>query len=196
MSEEIFQKKKTLRKEMTLKRANLDKSERQKISHEIVQKLLNYSVYKNSKTVMAYASMPEEIQLNELFEDAFNSEKKLAIPFIVGRGTIRPVLLPSLDALEVGDFGILTVRQDLRKFVDTKEIDCVIVPGAAFDAKGNRLGLGGGYYDRFLKLAVNAKKIALAFDFQVVEDLPVAPNDSPIDIIITQSRIIECQMQK
>ena len=191
VDEKIFERKKILRKEMTSKRAELEKSERDKLSHEIVQKILSHTIYKNSKTVMAYASMPEEIQLNELFENAFAAEKKLAIPFIVGRGNMRPVLLPSSDVLEVGDFGILTVRQENRKFVDVKEIDCVIVPGAAFDIHGNRLGLGGGYYDRFLKLVPNAKKIAPAFDFQIVKDLPVTPNDCGVDLIITPSKIID-----
>lgn len=194
MSEEnIFMKKKSLRKKMTSQRAALNADEREKISHEIVQKLLAHPVYKNSSTVMAYASMPEEIQLHELLDDAHASGKKMAIPFIVGRGTMRPVLLPDPDALEVGDFGILTVRHDLRKFVDVQEIECLIVPGAAFDVHGQRLGLGGGYYDRFLKTAVNAKKIALAFDFQIVDDLPVTPQDSPVDLVITQSRIIEAK---
>lgn len=193
MSEEIFQRKKTLRKEMTSARSAMTPEEREKLSHEVVQKILSHPVYRNAKTVMAYASMPEEIQLHELFDDAFAKEKILAIPFIAGRGTIRPVLLPNKDALEVGDFGILTVKQSLRTFVDTKELDCVIVPGAAFDVHGHRLGLGGGYYDRFLKLAPHAKTIAPAFDFQLVEDLPVTPNDSDVDIIITPTKIIEVE---
>ena len=187
---EVKEQKKILRKEMAIKREELDKVEREKLSHEVVQKLLQNPFYTEAKTVMAYVSMPEEIQLQELFDDAFMKAKKLAIPFIVGRGTMRPVLLPSKDALEVGDFGILTVRQDLRKFVDIKEIDCVIIPGAAFDIHCNRLGKGGSYYDKFLKLAVNAKKIALAFDFQIVEDLPVEAHDSPVDLIITPTKII------
>ena len=191
VDEKIFEQKKILRKLMTSKRSELEKNERDKLSREIVEKLLSHEVYKNSKTVMAYASMPEEIQLQELFENALSSKKILAIPFIVGRGNMRAVLLPSLDVLEKGDFGILTVRQENRKFVDAKEIDCVIVPGAAFDIRGNRLGLGGGYYDRFLKLAVNAKKIALAFDFQIVKDLPVSPSDCGVDLIITPSKIID-----
>lgn len=193
--QEILEQKKILRKEMALKRENLDRQERDKLSHEIVQKLLQNPFYVGAKSVMAYASMPEEIQLQELFDDAFAQEKKLSIPFIVGRGTMRPVLLPNKDALEVGDFGILTVRRDLRKFVDIKEIDCVIVPGAAFDFKCNRLGKGGGYYDKFLKLAVNAKKIAPAFDFQLVEDLPVAAHDTPVDLIITPTKIISAGEQ-
>ena len=191
IDKEILEQKKVLRKEINLKRSEMPKDERDKLSHEIVQKILSHPVYQNSKTVMAYASMPEEIQLNELFDDAFAAKKTLAIPFIVGRGTMRPVLLPNRDVLEVGDFGILTVRQENRKFVDAKEIDCVIVPGIAFDIHGNRLGLGGGYYDRFLKLTPHAKKIAPAFDFQIVKDLPTTPTDCGVDLIVTPSKIID-----
>ena len=187
---EIREQKKILRKEIALKREAMDKQEREQLSHEVVQKLLENPFYRNAKTIMAYASMPEEIQLQELFDDAFASGKKLSIPFIVGRGTMRPVLLPNKDALEVGDFGILTVRQDLRKFVDIKELDCVIVPGAAFDVNCNRLGKGGSFYDKFLKLAVNAKKIALAYDFQIVDDLPTEAHDTPVDLVITPTRLI------
>ena len=191
VDKDIFEQKKILRKEMAAKHSEISKEERDKLSHEVVQKILAHPVYKNSKTVMAYASMPEEIQLGELFDDAFDTGKTLSIPFIVGRGNMRPVLLPSRDVLEVGDFGILTVRKENRKFVDVKEIDCVIIPGAAFDFHGNRLGKGGGYYDRFLKLAVNAKKIATAFDFQVVENIPITPSDCGVDVIITPSKIID-----
>ena len=191
VDKEIFEQKKILRKEIAAKRSEMSKADCDKFSHEVVQKILAHPVYKNSKSVMAYASMPEEIQLNELFDDAFNTGKKLSIPFIVGRGNMRPVLLPSRDVLEVGDFGILTVRQENRKFVDVKEIDCIIIPGAAFDIKGNRLGKGGGYYDRFLKLAVNAKKIASAFDFQIIESVPMTPADCGVDVIITPSKVID-----
>ena len=180
-----------MRKEMTTRRASMPPQERKKISHDLVEKLLANPAYQNAKSVMAYASMPEEIQLDELFKDALASGKQLSIPFIVGRGNMRPVLLPSLDVLEVGDFGIQTVRQENRKFIDAKEIDLVIVPGAAFDVNCNRLGLGGGYYDRFLKLAINAKKIALAFDFQIVENLPVMPQDETVDLIITPEKLFE-----
>lgn len=187
---DVREQKKILRKEIATKREELSKAERDKLSHEVVQKFLQTSFYANAKSIMAYASMPEEIQLNELFDDAFAKEKKMSIPFIVGRGTMRPVWLPSKEVLEVGDFGILTVRKDLRKFTDIKELDCVIVPGAAFDLKGNRLGKGGSYYDKFLKLAVNAKKVALAFDFQIMDEVPIEPHDTPVDLIITPTKII------
>ena len=186
----IIDQKKSLRKEMRSRREAMTAAEREQASSVIVSKLIDNPIYKNAVTVMAYASMPEEIQLNELFKNAFDNKKILAIPLIVGRGTMRPVFLPSMDHLVVGDFGILTVRQDSRVFVDFEDIDCIIVPGTAFDRSGNRLGLGGGYYDRFLKHAPKAKRIALAFDFQILDEVPVEQHDTKMDLIITETEVL------
>mgnify|MGYP002624333579 FL=1 len=172
-------------------RKSLTEIERENFSNAIVKKFLAQDAYKNSQVIMAYVSMAEEVQLQKIFVDAFNSKKILAIPFIVGKGEMLAVEVPNFDALEVGDFGILTVRKDLRKFIDAEKINCVIVPGAAFDLNFNRLGLGGGYYDKFLPRAVNAKKIALAYDFQIVDAVPTEPHDFKVDMIITEKRIIK-----
>lgn len=166
-------------------------AQRETLSAEIVRKFLSLEIYRAASTLMAYVSTPEEIQLRGIFSDAFARGKTLAVPLIVGAGEMLPVAVPSFDALEVGAFGIATVKENLREFVSAEKIDCVVVPGAAFDVHGNRLGLGGGYYDKFLPRAVNAKKIALAYDFQLVEEIPVEPHDSPVDIVLTEKRIIE-----
>lgn len=182
--------KKSLRKEMRARRKSLTEIERTNLSNAVVEKFLAQDVYKNSAVVMAYVSMAEEIQLQKIFVDAFNSKKILAIPLIVGKGEMSAVEVPNFDALEIGEFGILTVREDSRKFIDAEKINCVIVPGAAFDIHKNRLGLGGGFYDKFLSRAVNAKKIALACDFQILENVPTEPHDFKVDMIITEKRII------
>lgn len=190
MESTLSEQKKALRKEMRSKRASMSKEDRDIASHNIISNLLNNPIYKSAATIMAYASMPEEIQLNELFDNAFANDKTLAIPLIIGRGTMRPVFLPTVEDLVVGDFGIMTVRQDKRKFVEFDDIDCVIVPGAAFDSKGNRLGLGGGYYDRFLQRVPNAKRVALSFGYQLLETVPAEPHDAKMDIIITENETL------
>ena len=177
MENTISEQKKTLRKIMRSKRASTSKEERDISSHKIITNLIDNPVYKAANTIMAYASMPEEIQLKELFDN-------------VGKGSMRPVFLPTVEDLEVGDFGIMTVRQDKRQFVEFEDIDCIIVPGAAFDRQGNRLGLGGGYYDRFLKRAPNPTRIALAFDYQLIESVPNEEHDSKMDIIITETETL------
>ena len=186
----LIEQKKSLRKEMRAKRSSMSKEERDMASHNIVSRLIESSIYQESNTIMAYASMPEEIQLNELFDHAFKHDKILAIPLIIGRGTMRPVFLPTMEDLEVGDFGIMTVRQDKRQFVEFSDIDCIIVPGAAFDRSSNRLGLGGGYYDRFLKNVPSAKRVALAFDYQLLDAVPAEPHDAKVDVIITESETL------
>ena len=176
---------------MRARRKSLPEMEREMLSEIITEKFLAQEIYQRAEIVMAYVSMPEEVQLKRIFVDAFNRGKTLAIPLITGKGEMQAVIVPDFNALEVGDFGIYTVREDLRNFIDAEKINCVIVPGAAFDVNKNRLGLGGGFYDKFLPRAVHAKKIALAYDFQIIGNLPVEPHDSPIDIIITENRILK-----
>lgn len=180
-----------LRKEMRARRKSLTEIERANFSNEIVKKFLVQEVYQNSKIIMAYVSMAEEVQLQKIFIDAFARKKILAVPLIIGKGEMQAVEVPNFDALEIGEFGILTVRKDLRKFIDAEKLNCIIVPGAAFDLKFNRLGLGGGFYDKFLTRAVNAKKIALAYDFQIVEKVPTEPHDFKVDMIISEKRILK-----
>ena len=183
--------KKTLRKKIQARRKSLTEFERQNLSNAIVEKFLAQEIYKTSKIIMAYVSMAEEVQLQKIFINAFESKKILAVPLIIGKGEMCAVQVPNFDALEIGEFGILTVKKDLQKIIDAEKINCVIVPGAAFDFNFNRLGLGGGYYDKFLPRAVNAKKIALAYDFQIVDAVPTEPHDFKVDMIITEKRIIK-----
>ena len=182
--------KKFLRREFLAKRAAVPFDERDRISHVLIKKFTATEIYRTSKIIMAYASTPEELQLTELFAACFDDGKILAIPLIVGKGEMQAVEVPNFDALEVGAFGIQTVKRELRKIIDPAQIDCVIVPGAAFDVHGGRLGLGGGYYDRFLPLAVNAVKVALAYDFQLVDALPIEVHDAKINAVITTERSI------
>lgn len=187
--EEIRAQKKIWRREFLSARSAIPHDERDRISHALIEKFLEMEIYRESKVIMAYASTPDELQMNELFTACFADKKILAIPFIVGKGEMRTVEVPSFDALEVSDFGILTVKQN-QKFICAEKIDCIIVPGAAFDLNGNRLGLGGGYYDRFLPKAVNAKKVALAYDFQLVENLPTESHDAKVDAVLTAEKFL------
>ena len=187
---QLKERKKILRREFLSKRAAIPHDECDRISHELIKKFLVTGIYRDAKILMAYASTCDELQLNELFAACFADKKILAIPFIVGKGKMRAVEVPNFDSLELGEFNILTVKRELRKFIDPAQIDCVIVPGAAFDISGGRLGLGGGYYDKFLPLAVNAKKIALAYDFQLVDNLPLENHDVKINGVLTIGRSI------
>jgi len=96
--------------------------------------------------------------------------------------------------LAPGLWNIPEPRPECLRPVDVSEIDLVIVPGVAFDERGNRLGYGGGYYDRFFtELRDGVPLVAVAFEVQVLPEVPVAPWDRRVDLIITESRIIDCR---
>lgn len=186
MAEDIVARKKLLRREIKSRLALLSPDEKLNLSRAVIKKFLASSYYRDAKIIMAYLSMPDEIQLQEFFVAAFADEKILAVPFI-SAGEMIAAVLPNLNSLEVGEYGIATVKSDVRKFIDAEKIDCIITPGLAFDTQGHRLGKGGGFYDKFLARAVNAKKIALAYDCQIVDSVPAESFDVNVDMVIVNS---------
>jgi 5-formyltetrahydrofolate cyclo-ligase len=154
----------------------------------IAANLHGLAEYSAAKTVMFYAPIKQEVDTTGMISLALR-EKTVCLPVVRG-GEIVPVEVEDESWLARGRFGIIEPRAGNP--VDAKDIDVVIVPGIGFDVRGNRLGYGRGYYDRFLKTA-RAAKIGLAYDFQVVEALPVHDHDVRVDRIITESKIIDCR---
>lgn len=145
--------------------------------------------------------LAEEIMEKQLPDEAFHAPfPSVVIPYCSG-GEIVPFLLRSLDELETGLYGIKEPKELFRsrkdRIFDPKQIDLVIVPGLAFDINGNRLGRGKGYYDRFLRhLSPKTLKIALAFECQIFETIPRDSNDVPMDLVVTEERIIRISSQR
>ena len=191
MAEDIRAEKKALRREMLSRRRAVSPEQRTHAGGIITAQVL--PELKRAGTVMLYASMPEEIDLFPLMEKLISAGKRIALPEITGRGTMEVRELAAMDALIDGAFDIPTPDPARGAQIPPEEIDVVIVPGAAFDADGGRLGLGGGYYDRFLPRAVNAERLVLAFDFQIVPAVPMAAWDARVDRILTERRSMDCR---
>jgi len=160
----------------------------------IVSKLFETGEYKRAKTVVFYASKEGEVNTMPAIKRALG-EKTVLVPFVSG-GEIIPVRIRSPRELAPGSFG---VPEPVKEVVEKKEnrfspgrADLVIVPGVAFDEKGNRIGYGKGYYDKFLKKTSKARTVALAFEFQVVPEIPTENHDVTVQKIITEKRIIDC----
>ncbi len=119
--------------------------------------------------------------------------RKVLLPRMEG-GEIIPTLIMDLDNLITG-YG--NIREPLlAPSVKPSNIDCVIVPGIAFDQLGNRVGSGLGFYDKFLKKATHAVKIGLAFEYQMVESIVHEEHDVLMDFVVTDKRIIDCKGKK
>jgi 5-formyltetrahydrofolate cyclo-ligase len=128
-----------------------------------------------------------------MIEDSFSLGKKVVVPISVIED--RTLLLSSLEKfqdLQVGSYGILEPRPDKIKEASIDKIDLIIVPGVGFDLSGHRIGHGKGYYDNLLKISKNHLHIGLAFEFQIVDKIPIESHDLPVKRIITERRIINC----
>lgn len=188
---ELAGQKRELRKRMLAARRALSKEERAAYSAEITGKLLSHAAVTRARTIFAYAAMPDEVQTEPLLSGLLAMGKRVAIPWITGKQWMEAALVPSMDLLEVGAYGILTVREEQREILSPQEIDCVIVPGVAFSVDGVRLGMGGGYYDTFLPKAERAVRIAAAFQCQITEDIPRLPHDCGVDWIVTEQGVFK-----
>ena len=182
--------KRELRKRMLAARRSLSAETRAAYSEKITENLLSQQALAQAKTIFAYAATPDEVQTKTLLSRLLDMGKQVAIPWITGKRTMEAALVPLMDALEIGDYGILTVREELREIVPPQKIDCVVVPGVAFGRDGTRLGMGGGYYDTFLP-KTTAVKIAAAFQCQIVETIPSFPHDCGVDWIATEQGVWE-----
>ena len=181
--------KRELRKRMLAFRRALSVEERVSNSAMITEKLLSLEAVQKARTVFAYAAMEDEVQTEALIASLLDRGKQVAIPLVTGKRAMEAVLVPAMDALEMGAYGILTVRSERREFLPPQEIDCVIVPGVAFGLDGSRLGMGGGYYDTFLPKAAKAVKIAAAFQCQIADHIPSLPHDCGVDWIATEQGV-------
>jgi 5-formyltetrahydrofolate cyclo-ligase len=153
---------------------NQKEEERLIKSLAISGKLFQMAEFQKAETVLFYASFDGEVETFEMMKKAQKLGKIIGLPRIEkGEKRIIPASVESLkDDLEIGSYGIKQPKSDPTKTLRADCLDMVIVPGIAFDKHNNRLGRGGGYYDKFLKsLLLSIPTVGLAFDFQIVESL-------------------------
>ena len=181
--------KNQLKESMLEKRNSLSKEEILGKSKKIKINLFSLDHYKNSKTIMFFVSFNSEVHTHEMIRDALKS-KTVVVPK-VAQHEIEPSVIIDFDNLISGKFGIPEPIETMK--IAHKNIDLVLVPGIMFDKEGHRVGYGFGYYDKFLKKTPKAVKIGLAFDFQVVDKIPKETHDMPVNLIVTEKRVVECR---
>ena len=161
-------------------------------SAAILKLVENLPEYKRAKLLHTYvSSKPNEVDTRRLIDRCFKDGKRVAVPVIGSHDKfLKHSEIWDLNELRFRTFGISEPTHLSEVSLD--EIDLVIVPAIALDARGNRIGFGGGYYYRFLK-QVSCPKIALAYDFQILESIAPAKNDVEVDSVVTDSRVIQCR---
>ncbi len=181
-----------LRKNLLSQREEMEKQEVEKQSKKIMENLIKVPAFLESKVVMIYLSFQNEVDTNEIIDWCFKQGKEVVIPYcVVGTREIIPCKLDTeRKGLVKSKYGIWEPSKDSRIPVDIENIDTIIVPGVGFDKDCNRLGFGGGYYDRFLiKRNKKSPAIAICYENQIVESVPTDNYDIPMDMVVTENRI-------
>jgi 5-formyltetrahydrofolate cyclo-ligase len=176
--------KEQIRSKIIFRLKTQKEEDRDRKSRKIREKLFRAQVFQKAKVVMFYIAFDGEVRTEEMIEEAKKTGKIVAVPVCKkDRITLRPVILDDNAQLRKGPYGIY--EPAIERFIRLKDLDLVIVPGVAFDKKGNRLGRGKGYYDRFLKgLAKDTVSLGLAFDFQILPSIPAAAHDVSVSKVI------------
>lgn len=161
-------------------------------SARIAENLRGLDAYRESKTLMFFATHGSEVLTEPLIERALRDGKAVVLPR-VEPGTLRisAARINSMEHdLEPRAFGVREPKPGACPAVDRKHIDAVIAPGIAFDEQGNRIGYGKGCYDEWLKGFSQNRRIGICFDFQLARRLPKTKNDTPVGTIVTENRIV------
>lgn len=139
-------------------------------------------------TILSYMATPEEADLTAFHAWAEGEGKTLAFPVSGPDGHMEAYVPHGPDSWERGRYGIPAPIPERSRRVDPGELDAVVLPCVGFDAAGNRLGHGGGYYDRYLPRCPQARRILVAFEAQRLETVATEPTDRRMDVIVTEQQ--------
>lgn len=195
--DQILIDKKALRTEILRKRVEIPDEKITIDSKIIIDKLIGLEAYKKSATIMCFVDFKKEVRSRLIIKKALDDGRRVLVPIITkdtdGKKVMKASHLISFeDDLESGTMGILEPKPECRRYVAPSEIDFFVVPGVAFDVHRNRLGYGAGFHDAMFRfLRKDCLKVAVCFDFQVFDQIPVMEYDVPVDMLLTELRTIE-----
>ena len=191
-----MQDKPAIRKELLRRRDQIPPEVRKAKNRMILERLLSLEEFKNAGTVFFYASFRTEFDTTELIKTSLAAGKRAVLPK-VDREKQELVLYEIKDFSELGP-GYMGIPEPTSPEtpVNINDVDLVIIPGAGFDSMGNRIGYGGGYYDRLLSgMEKNVPIVAPAYEEQIIDSIPSEPHDIKVQMIVTDRQLIRCEPQ-
>ncbi len=174
------------RKQVLAIRKDLAPSRAAEMSRPVISRLMSLDAYKEASHVLAYASFGQETDTWAFCHEVLRSGRRLALPRVEGKDmAFYPVT--DLEKLVPGPFGIKEPPGGQEEIFWPEAL--VVMPGVAFDRYRHRIGYGGGYYDRYLKRHPGREHAAIAFNFQLFDEIPSDENDISPGILITEDRL-------
>lgn len=178
--------KEKIRKKLIKKRNSLSTYEVLKKSNEIILNLKKLKEFKKARRIACYISFGNEVYTHGLIKEFLN-KKEILVPFVDReKKELKLSYIKDWKELHQGAYGILEPKKEFLKI--RNDVDLILVPGIAFDERGHRIGYGEGYFDRLLS-KIDAVKIGLAYEFQILKEIPYEEHDEKVDIIVSEKKI-------
>lgn len=179
--------KKQIRKYIKDRKKEMSESQIKEYSYIIQEKLFSLEEYMNSDNIYIYINYNQEVITSEIIKRSLALGKKIYVPKVY-EDVMKFHQITSLD--EDLAPGVLGILEPTNSLIDQTRDGLLIMPGLAFDRQFKRVGYGGGYYDKYLALPNSHTKIALAYEFQILDSIETDEFDQKVDIIITQNNIL------
>lgn len=185
----ISERKKGLRQKMLAMRRALSANETESRSSSLKENILSLLEYKNARKIMAFLAMKGESNLDGFIRQALLDGKEVYIPVCLPERQMEAGRLIDMEHFEKGPLGLRNLPAGYE-VTSPESLDLVLIPGLAVSQEGIRLGMGAGYYDRYLARVPFEKRVAALWDFQVIPDIPSEPFDQKIAKIVTDKSVI------
>lgn len=191
---DILLHKKEFRKEAKLYRKSLSEDDRLNKSKEVINKLKGLEIFINAEVILMYASLQDEVETLRFMEELLQEGKKKVYCPVTQGDEMEFYRILSLDDLKEGNFHVLEPEVSEETLLNpVKDVNyCMLMPGLMFDKKGNRLGYGKGYYDKYLARLdedINMTTIALSYEEMVKDEIPAEDTDRCADYIVTEKQV-------
>lgn len=185
--------KKEIRARMRVQKAALTKESVEDYSRRVTERFCAQPFYRDAQVLYAYLTFNQEIRTEGLIRQAWADGKRVAVPRVLGKGLMEFYYIDSFEGFITSAFGVPEPPEDPERRADERDV-LLLMPGLAFDRDHNRVGYGGGFYDRYLE-RYQAKgtrffKPALAYDFQIVGHIPANEHDIRVDAVLTADEIL------
>lgn len=181
--------KSELREAMKIDRAAMLLEDVAAMSASVQTLLLELPEVTAAQSIFVYVSFRNEVRTHGLIDALVEAGRRIFVPRIVGTGWMEAVEFPGWDGMQRDSFGFLT---PVSETPHEGPLDICLAPGLAFTIAGDRLGFGQGHYDRFLADKLGLTSVGLAFEWQILEQVPTEATDQRMDLIVTEARAIQC----
>lgn len=181
----INNSKENLRCKIKQLRNSYDRNTLESKSEEVFETLEILGIFQEAEYIFIYQSILGEVS-TEKFINKWMDKKRLFCPVVIGKELVFREIKKDTQYI-VSSFGI-SEPQGIN-FEDYAKIDLIVIPGVAFDIQKNRLGYGGGFYDRFLN-KIKAPRVGVCFDFQLLDSVPTEPFDKKMDYVLSENNLL------